>query len=58
MAGSLITMAKRRVSFTIDEKEVLEKAFDEGMNSAGRDLLPQIENLAQKIKKDPKDIKV
>ena len=49
---------RKRVTFTTLEKEQLEKAYHEGMDSASLEKLPQIQELAGKLNKDEQEIKV
>ena len=51
-------MERKRKCFTDEDKVELRKAYDEGMNSARKDKLPQIQQLAKKLKRDEQDIKV
>lgn len=44
--------------FSDEDKAELTKAYEEGMNSARRDKIPQIQHLAKKLRRDEKEIKV
>ena len=46
----------RLTTNTIEDKPEFKKAYDEGMNSAGKDNLPQIQHMAKKLKKNGQDI--
>ena len=41
---------------SVEDKPELKKAYDEGMNSAGKDILPQIQHMAKKLKINEQDI--
>ena len=49
---------RKRVTFNTLEKEQLEKAYHEEMDSASLEKLPQIQELARKLNKDEQEIKV
>ena len=48
----------RKRFFKEEEKLLLKKAYDEGMNSAGKDKLPQIQQLVKRLRRNDEEIKV
>ena len=51
-------MLYRALVFTAKEREVLEKAYDAGMNSVSKEKVSLIQEAAARIQKDEQEIKV
>ncbi len=49
---------KPKVVFTVEEREVLEKAYDAGMNGVSKEKLSLIQEAAANLQKDEQEIKV
>ena len=55
---SMACQRKPKVVFTAKEREVLEKAYDAGMNSVSKEKVSLIQEAAARIQKDEQEIKV
>ena len=49
---------KSKVCFSSHQKDILTKAYSEGMDSVGKDKADAISEIAAQLGKDPSEIKV